>query len=310
MRILLTGASSFTGTWFAKALVEAGHQVTATLRQPIASYTGLRGKRVSLLGDWGVRIVEECAFGDGLFLGLLKDGIEVLCHHGAHVDNYKSLDFDLFKGLEKNAANLSTVLNVARDSGLRGVVLTGSVFEQDEGAGEAPLRAFSPYGLSKGLTWQVFRFWCGHYGLPLHKFVIPNPFGPYEEPRFCHYLVTHWIQGKTPSVNTPDYVRDNIHISLLAKAYARFVGQSPDLSGGRLAPSGYVESQGAFALRFSREIGERLGIPSPVSLGSQTDFPEPRVRINLDRVDPRSLDWTENEAWDELSDYYRKNLNP
>jgi len=49
------------------------------------------------------------------------------------------------------------------------------------------LAAFSPYGLSKGLTAQAFRYWCGALDVPLGKFVLPNPFGPFEEPRFCHY---------------------------------------------------------------------------------------------------------------------------
>ena len=65
--------------------------------------------------------------------------------------------------------------------------MTGSVFEQDEGVGNAPMAAFSPYGLSKGLTAQAFRYGCGTLDVPLGKFVIPNPFGPFEEPRFCHY---------------------------------------------------------------------------------------------------------------------------
>jgi nucleoside-diphosphate-sugar epimerase len=38
MRILLTGASSFTGYWFAQELVAAGHAVTATFRVTEGSY--------------------------------------------------------------------------------------------------------------------------------------------------------------------------------------------------------------------------------------------------------------------------------
>ena len=78
---------------------------------------------------------------------------------------------------------------------------------------------FSAYGLSKALTAQVFRYYCGRAGLSLGKFVIPNPFGPYEEPRFTAYLMKNWLTGGTPSCSSPAYVRDNIHVSLLAKAY-------------------------------------------------------------------------------------------
>ena len=126
--------------------------------------------------------------------------------------------------LRKTPHNLSAVLDLL-DGGSKGVVLTGSVFEQNEGAGEPPLVAFSPYGLSKGLTAEVVRHRCHEFGLRYGKFVIPNPFGPLEEPRFCAYLIRSWKKGEVAQVNTPDYVRDNIHVSLLAAAYAKFVAK-------------------------------------------------------------------------------------
>ena len=309
MNILVTGGSSFTGLWFIWALAERGHSVTATFRQPLAAYQGIRRERVDLLGSLGVRRVESCSFGDDTFLSLVKEGVDILCHHGANVEGYKSLDFDVGKALRENSANLQHVLEAARESEVRGIILTGSVFEQDEGAGEGDRRAFSPYGLSKGLTWQVFRFWSRHFNLPLHKFVVPNPFGPYEEPRFCQYLIDRWSKGETPQVNTPSYVRDNIHISLLAKIYARFVENCQEgKEWRRLAPSQYVESQGAFANRFAQEIGSRLGIPTPLILGEQTDFSEPVVRINLDRMEGTLLEWNERKSWDDLATYYQKRV--
>ena len=58
--------------------------------------------------------------------------------------------------------------------------------------------------------------------MPLGKFVIPNPLGPFEEPRFCAYLIRQWQAGEAAEVRTPAYVRDNIHVDLLAAAYAAF----------------------------------------------------------------------------------------
>ena len=59
--------------------------------------------------------------------------------------------------------------------------------------------------------------------ISLGKFVIPNPFGPLEEPRFTHYLAKKWFAKEVAIVNTPLYVRDNIHVSLLAKSYVHYV---------------------------------------------------------------------------------------
>jgi UDP-glucose 4-epimerase len=183
------------------------------------------------------------------------------------------------------------------------IVLTGSVFENDEGAGSGNLEAFSPYGLSKGLTWQVFRYYAQSRQISLGKFVIPNPFGPYEEPRFTHYLIKNWFAGAKPLVNTPSYVRDNIHVSLLAKAYAHFVATQPN-GISRVGPSGYIESQGAFTHRIANEMRKRLSLKCEFALKSQTEFSEPRIRINTDAADTRILDWSEMAAWDEVAKYY------
>jgi UDP-glucose 4-epimerase len=303
MRILLTGGSSFTGFWFGRALAEAGHEVLATLQKPIDQYEGLRLERLKLLETAGAHFIPSSIFGDDQFIHALRTGVDVIAHHGANVENYKSPDFDVVKALRDNTYQLSKVLDVARASNVRGLVLTGSVFEQDEGMGNQPLRAFSPYGLSKGLTWQVFRYECERRQVPLHKFVIPNPFGPFEEPRFCQYLVNKWRAGEVPQINTPDYVRDNIHISLLAQAYVELIertgGGAP---GSQVGPSGYVETQQAFATRFALELGERLGIETPLLFGKQTDFSEPMCRANADRIRPAT--WDESAAWDAVATYY------
>ena len=100
----------------------------------------------------------------------------------------------------------------------------------------------------------MFRYYCGRAGIGLGKFVIPNPFGPYEEPRFTAYLIKNWLAGATPDCSSPAYVRDNIHVSLLAKAYARFAKEVPAAGFTRINPSGYAESQGAFTLRLAQEM--------------------------------------------------------
>jgi UDP-glucose 4-epimerase len=306
MKILFTGGSSFTGSWFIRELAAAGHEVTAVFRRQAEDYPdAVRRRRVALAAAAG-RPVYGCSFGDGRFLALIAEGgWDLLCHHGADVTNYKSPDFDAIAALANNARNLPAVLDALGAVGCRRVLLTGSVFEGGEGAGSQGLPDFSPYGLSKALTAQAFRFYCARAGIGLGKFVIPNPFGPYEEPRYTAYLMTSWLAGATPACSSPSYVRDNIHVSLLAKVYARFAGEFPAAGFSRINPSGYVESQGAFTLRMAREMRPRLGLPCPVELKKQVDFPEPRVRINTDPPDADALGWDESAAWDEMARYYQ-----
>lgn len=308
MRILFTGGSSFTGMWFIRALSAAGHSVTAVFRHAREEYGDpLRSKRVALAASC-CDAVHVAAFGDGAFLSIVKNGPwDLFAHHAADVTNYRSPDFEVVGALQNNTLNLPAVLDALGLGGCRKVLLTGSVFEGGEGAGSDQLAHFSPYGLSKALTAEAFRFYCRRAGFSLGKFVIPNPFGPFEEPRYVSYLMKSWFAQETASCSSPLYVRDNIHVSLLARAYVRFAEQLPATSGfTRLNPSGYVETQGAFTLRVASELRARLGLACNVELRQQNDFPEPRVRINTDAVDGRALAWSESDAWDEVARYYRE----
>lgn len=306
MKILFTGASSFTGFWFVRELAAAGHDVTAIFRRPAAEYTDLpRRRRVALLSEV-CRPVYNCSFGDASFLTLIKeDSWNLLCHHAADVTDYKSPRFDAVAAVQSNTHNLFAVLDEIKGIGCNKLLLTGTVFEGGEGAGSQGLPDFSPYGFSKALTARVFQYYCGRAGMSLGKFVIPNPFGPYEEPRFTAYLMKNWLAGATPACSTPTYVRDNIHVSLLAKVYAQFASELTDVPGfTKINPSGYAESQGAFTLRVAAEMRPRLNLPCLVELKKQTDFPEPRTRINTDFPDVEALSWDEATAWDDLASYY------
>ncbi|HEV2303716.1 MAG TPA: NAD(P)-dependent oxidoreductase [Stellaceae bacterium] len=303
MRILLTGASSFTGFWFAKSLAEAGHQVTAALAsEDRAAYAGVRGKRLALL-QGHCRIVFAAPFGSDTFLAALREARpDRLCHHWAEVRDYRSPDFEVVAALAANTRRLVPILRAMREAGCGAVVLTDSVFEPDEGIGNPPLKPFSPYGLSKGLTRRLVEYYCAGEGVPLDRFVIANPFGPYEEPRFTDYLVKTWMKGETARVATPRYVRDNVPVDLLAKAYAAFLASG--CGGRRLGPSCYAETQGAFAERVAREVRARLDLDCALDLAVQTEFMEPEIRINTDFPDRAALGWSEPAAWDAFVRYY------
>lgn len=303
MKILLTGASSFTGAWFARTLAESGHEVYGTLQRSLSDYGPAQQARFAFMESANVHLLASRPFGHEAFLQTLEDGFDILCLHGAYVRDYKSLDFDVIGAVCANTLNLRRVVGLAKQNGIRRLIATGSVFEDGEGAGEQPLGAASPYGLSKGITWALFRAYCERADLPSAKFVIPNPFGPYEEPRFCAYLMKSWTSGQVAGVNTPSYIRDNIPIRLLASAYADLVSRALAVAPVLFArPSCYVESQGGFAQRFAREIGPRLGLETPLSFGVQTEYQEPRMRVNTDRV---MAGWDEEACWDELAAYYR-----
>jgi len=125
--------------------------------------------------------------------------------------------------------------------------------------------------------------------------------------RFTSYLAQEWSGGRTAAVNTPVYLRDNIHVSLLALAYRRFSESLPEVAGViRFDPSGYVETQGAFARRVAREIGKRSGKPCQVIEVQQKEFLEPVFRVNTRSVALEHPEWSEDTAWDLLMRYYHE----
>lgn len=313
MKILFTGASSFTGFWFARGLAQAGHELVCPLRGAPEQYQGLRQERAAALQPL-CRLAALTPFGSPAFLDLIRQSgpFDVLCHHAAEVGNYKSTSFNVPQAVQNNTLELPAVLQALRAAGTRAVVLTGTVFEQDEGIGSQPMRAFSPYGLSKGLTWQIFRYYCAQQGIPLGKFVIPNPFGPFEEERFTAYLMSTWRAEHRAAVKTPQYVRDNIPAQLLAETYVQFVGQCAAATQPllKLNPSGYVESQGDFAQRVAREVRSRLSWACDLELMRQIDFSEPLLRINHQPAASLVPDWNEGSAWDAFADYYARRIPP
>lgn len=307
MKILFTGASSFTGYWFVKELVKRGHEVVAIFKGSLDSYQGVRKKRVEALNAYSVNIF-NCEFGSDQFVHLINQASQwdLFCHHAADATNYKSLDFNPISALQQNTNQLPAVLKALQNRNCKKIILTGSVFEQDEGINSEDPRAFSPYGLSKGLTYQMFRYYTDLFDMQLGKFVIPNPFGPFEEPRFTDYLIRTWIQNKPATVSTPKYIRDNIPVDLLAMAYGEFAENlSNEHSISFMHPSGYAETQGAFAERFSSQMRLRLNLKCDLFLVDQQDFPEPKIRINSENVLMRFPEWIESNFWDSVTAYYQ-----
>lgn len=307
MKILLTGASSFTGYWFVKELANKGHQVTAIFRKPFEEYREIRRKRIDNLLPY-CETVFNCEFGSQKFLEVIDNvpSWDRFCHHAADVTNYKSPQFNISQALANNTHNLPTVLEKLQSKQCQRIILTGSVFEQNEGFGEDSSRAFSPYGLSKGFTAQVFEYYSEIMKFPLGKFVIPNPFGPYEEPRFTTYLIQNWMQNKKAVVNTPDYIRDNVHVSLLAAEYCEFVVEHKYEMYDKFGSMGYCESQGEFTKRFSDEMKKRLNLPCEYELKEQTTFTEPLERTNMGKFSTAFFNWDEKKAWDDLAEYYQQ----
>ena len=100
------------------------------------------------------------ALGTNSFSSVLKEERRLLCHHAADVTNYKSADFDICRAVSNNTLGVREVLKALAAQSNSALLLTGSVFEAGEGAGSEDLPSFSPYGVSKSLTSDIFSYYC------------------------------------------------------------------------------------------------------------------------------------------------------
>jgi NAD(P)-dependent dehydrogenase (short-subunit alcohol dehydrogenase family) len=299
VRILLTGASSFTGYWFARELAAAGHHVVAPLRGAEGSYNGLRARRVREL-EKCAEVVWASPFGEARFIDLIAgQGFDLLCHHAARVTDYRSPDFDVVAALAENTRELPRVLSTMRDKGLRGIVLTGSVFEAEEGAGNAPLRAFSPMGCRRASRRKSVVLVRGAR-TSRSASSYPESVRPVRGAALLLVPIKTWREGKAAEVRTPDYVRDNIHVRSAGEG-VRVVrrGDSRQRLASRAQSERLCGNAGCVraALRARDRSAPLTETPRSRSRNRPT-FSEPLVRHN---TSPRMASgWSESRAWDEV----------
>jgi nucleoside-diphosphate-sugar epimerase len=305
--VLLTGASSFTGLWIAEALAARGYAILAPLRRSREAYDGVRRDRVARL-EAVAEVVFDCPFGSPAMLDLIRGAapIESLAHHAADVEGYRDPAFDAVAAFGRNMLGAEAVLELLRERGARQVLLTGSVFEAGEGGDPAHGEAVTPYGLSKTLTSIALRHQAEWRGLRFGRFVIPSPYGVFEERRFGWHLFRTWFSGDTPEVRTPHYVRDHLPAPVLAQAYAHYLDRlrHDDAAPAVARPSGWIAAQGAFARRVAAEAERRLGRACPLRLAGRHPLEEPYLRVNSEPAIPP--DWDEARFWDDYVGWYEE----
>ena len=286
MRVLMTGASSFTGMWLVLALAKRGIETVAALRGDPRHYDDLRQARMAEVAAHAAVLPEAPMGSKALFEAAESLGpFDTLILHGAQVGSFRDIPYDAGRAVIANTAGLERLLVRMKRGGLRRVALTGSVFEAGEGKGD-DRAAIGGYGFAKTMTSEIIQEACEREEVPLLKFVIASPFGAYAKPGLIAHLLAGWQRGETPLVRHPHLVRDWLPADCLAEAHADFI-VSEDLEGplNRLTPSCFAMTNGAFAEMLAREMAPRLGLPCKVRLADPPEpIDEPVVRTGLDRL--------------------------
>jgi len=289
----MTGALSFTGFHIVNALAAQGALVYATATRPADSYESLPKMRLQGLAEQ-VCLLDNMPFGTESFIAaILKTRPDVLIHHGANTTGYRSREFDVGAAVENNCFGLQDTIDAFSAAGGRHVWVSGSIFQGD--GNEIP--PISPYGESKATTAALFLEAARSKSLHYSDLIIPNPFGPMDNAKLCDYLFDQWSRQQVATINTPNWVRDNIFVDLLAQAYAQSVLRE---RRGRVALSGTHSSMLSFSEKVALETRLRTGWDCRLECRARNEDSQPAVLVNPDKAIDRVPFWSETKAWDAL----------
>ncbi len=309
--VAITGASSFTALWIARALHADGWKVHALCHRAAAEHSGLHALRLRLLRECSEVHFGLSAENGDLARWVLRERPLLWIHHHHWMEAFRSPAYDVARARAVGLVPLPDLVAALARQQAAGILYSGSFFEPGEGDNSAAAPA-TPYARSKREVWDALTRHAGDAGLPLSKVVIPNPVGPLEnDDRLVPSLIRSSLNRAPFVLGAPDAISDYLPVSVLARIY---VAVARDLLAGRSQirrPSGQVATTGEWGRSVCRElIGDALGLePCPLteaSRGPATCFRNPdRER---EPIDWKSV-WSDYAAWITrlgLLDYWRR----
>jgi CDP-glucose 4,6-dehydratase len=222
LRALVTGGRGFAGSWLARALLEAGSEVTSLDREGDSpsglELHGIAADVNDLVGD--LRDPE-------LLLRLLREnGVDSVFHLAAQaiVGDANASPAPTF---ETNVAGTWVVLEACREAGIERVVVASS----DKAYGphdelpyteDSALRPTYPYDVSKAAADLIARSYWHTYGLPVAVTRFANLYGGGDRnfSRLIPETVTAVLDGRRPVIRSdgsPE--RDFLYVEDAASAY-------------------------------------------------------------------------------------------
>lgn len=289
--VAVTGASSFTGLWIARAFHDAGWHVHALLTRPRAAYDGLTAARVARLPATDTVGTAESG---ALAQWVRAHRPHIWVHHHHHMTAFRAPDYDVARADAVGLAPLPGLLDALAESACTGIIHSGTFFEPGEG-GNRPdgQRRATPYGESKRRVWRALAEGAAQRNLPLAKLVIPNPIGPLENAdRLIPTLIAKARAGQALEIRRPEAVSDYLPADVLGRRYVAAAEQL--VAGARelvLRPSGLIADVPRFVAEVQQELlARRLGLaPLPPRLVPTPD--DGSSFVSFRNTEPETVDW-------------------
>ena len=245
MRCLVTGVAGFVGSHLAERLLADGHEVIG-----VDAFIDYYPRAVKEKNLEGARSWKTFTFIEGNLLDLrllpILEGIDWVFHQAAQAGVRASWGAEFTRYTDCNVLATQRLLeSVMYAGGVKRFVYasTSSVYgdtqllpiEED-----APLRPFSPYGVTKLAGENLCMLYNRNFGIPTVALRYFTVYGPRQRPdmafhRFCKSVLTNEpIRVFDDGYQTRDftYVSDIVDANIRAASSDAAVGQVMNIAGG------------------------------------------------------------------------------
>jgi UDP-glucuronate 4-epimerase len=224
-KILVTGGAGFIGAHLARALMEAGEEVTILDDFNDFVYSGdLKRARMGALfaADKRPKLIHGSVLDIPLLQQLFEDGkFDKVVHLAAHANPGFSVD----KGQEYTLVNVLGTMNILEmctEFDVVQMVLAGSSSlyndEQTPFVETAyPLQPKSPYGASKAAAEIYAQMWSELHHLPVTVLRFFSVYGPWGRPDMAPFILTRRVMNDETIFLSKDRQRDFTYIDDVVK---------------------------------------------------------------------------------------------
>jgi UDP-glucose 4-epimerase len=243
MRILVTGAAGFIGSWLSERLLALEHEVRGIdcLTDYYSPDMKRRNLRRALQND-RFHFFEEDLLGANL-AGLL-DGCETVFHQAAQAGVRASWGRDFQIYTDNNVLATQRLLEAARESSIKRLVYasSSSVYGDAENmpvSEEEPPRPVSPYGVTKLAAEHLCLLYHKNFGVPTIALRYFTVYGPRQRPDMAFHKFIRAILDKEPIALFGDgeqtrdftYIDDAVESNMLAMEHGK-PGTVYNIGGG------------------------------------------------------------------------------
>lgn len=244
MRCLVTGAAGFVGSHLCEQLVGEGQEVVGL--DAFISYYPRSLKESNLAGlrhDRHFELIEaDLRTSD---LADAFEGVDTVFHLAAMPGLVRSWsDFALYSSC--NLEGTQRLLEMAKARGVRHVIhiSTSSVYgKMAVGNEEAPLRPYSPYGVTKLGAEHLCQAYAQNFGVPVTILRLFSVYGPRQRPDMAYNVFTQaLLEGRALTVfgdgeqtRSNTFVTDCVHGIVAAwRRPETSIGKVFNIGGGQI----------------------------------------------------------------------------